>query len=49
MRVMVILMVIDTLGTIPKGLEKRLEGLEIRERIETIQTSASILRSVLWK
>ena len=27
--------VIDALGTIPKGLEKRLEEFEIRRRIET--------------
>ena len=29
--------VIDVLGTIPKGLVKGLEDLEIRGRVETIQ------------
>ena len=47
-----ILIVFDVLGMVPKGLEKRLEELEIRGRIETIQTtavlrSARILRRVL--
>ena len=32
----VIPIVVGVLGTIPKGLEKRLEQLEIRGRIETI-------------
>ena len=39
------------LGTVPKGLEERLEELEIRGRIETIQTTTirvvRILRRVL--
>ena len=52
MRVKVIPIVIGALGTIPKGLEKSLDELEIRGRIETIQTtallrSAGILRRVL--
>ena len=43
---------ISELGTVPKGLERRLEELEVQERIETIQTtvllrSARILRRVL--
>ena len=38
MRVTVIPIVAGALGTFPKGLEKRLEELEIRRRIETIQT-----------
>ena len=47
-----IAIVVDTLGTILKGLEKRLEELENRDRIKTIQTialliSAGILRRVL--
>ena len=51
MGVKVIPIVVGALGTIPKCLEKRLEKLEIRERIETIQTtallqSARILRRV---
>ena len=41
---MVILIVDGALGMIPKGLERRLEGLEIRERMETFQTTA-LLRS----
>ena len=40
MRVMVILIVINWLGTVPKGLERELEEFEIRGRIETIQTIA---------
>ena len=49
---MVLPMVIGALGTAPKGLEKRMEGLEIRGRIEIIITtdllrSAEILRKVL--
>ena len=44
--------VVGALGTVPKHSEKRLEDLEIRGRIETIQTtallqSARILRRVL--
>ena len=51
MKVMVIPIVIDALGTIPKGLIKDLGGLEIRGQVETIQTiwlrSARIQRRVL--
>ena len=39
MKVTMILIVVGALETVPKGLEKRLEELEIRERIETIQTT----------
>ena len=44
--------VFGALGTLPKGLEKRLGKLEIRRRIEIIQTtalfiSARIVRRVL--
>ena len=42
---MVIPIVIGALGTIPKGLVKGDEDLEIRGQIETIQTTA-LLRSV---
>ena len=35
-----IAIVADALKMIPKGLEKRLEELEIRYRIETVQTTA---------
>ena len=52
MKVTTIPIVICALGTIPKGLVMELEDLEIRGRLETIQTtallkSARILRSVL--
>ena len=52
MRVKVVPIVIGALGTVPKGLERSLDELEIRGRIETIQTtallrSARILRRVL--
>ena len=40
----VILIVISALGTVTKGLIQGLENLEIRERVETIQTTA-LLRS----
>ena len=44
MKVTVILTVIGALGTVTKGLIKGLEDLEIRGRVETIQTTA-LLRS----
>ena len=40
MKTMVIPIVIGTLGIIPKGLVKGQEDLEIRGRVETIQTIA---------
>ena len=48
----IISIVVGALGTVPRGLEKRLEKLEIRGRIETLQTTvllrlARILRRVL--
>ena len=51
MKVTIIPIVIDALGTAPEGLLKGLEDLEIRGRVETIQTTtllktARILRSV---
>ena len=51
-RVKVIPIVVGALVTVPKSLEKRMEELKIRGRIETIQTtalaqSARILRRVL--
>ena len=36
MKVTLIPIVVDTLGTIPKGLVKGLEDLEIRGQVETI-------------
>ena len=52
MKVTVILIIIGALGTVTKWLVKRLEDLEIRGRVVTIQTtvllrSARILRRVL--
>ena len=51
-KVTIIPIVIGALSTVTKGLEKRLEDLEITGRVETIQTtaflrSAIILRRVL--
>ena len=40
MRVTVIPIVLGSLGTVPKGFEMELVGLEIEERIKTIQTTA---------
>ena len=39
MKVSVIATVVNVPGMVPKGLEKRLEELETRGRIETIQTT----------
>ena len=52
MRVTIIPIVIGAVGTVTKGLIKGLEDLEIRGRVEAIQTttllrSARILRRVL--
>ena len=52
MRVTVLPIVIGKLGMVPKGLERRLEELEIGGQIKTIQItallrSARILRRVL--
>ena len=51
-KITLIPIIIGALGTVPKGLEERLEELEIRGRIETVQItvllkSAGILRRVL--
>ena len=51
-KVMIIPIVIGALGTVNEGLVKRLKNLEIRGRMETIQTTAllrlvRILRRVL--
>ena len=45
MKVTIVSIVIGALGTITKGLLKRLEDLEVGERVETIQTTA-LLRTV---
>ena len=52
MRLKLIPIVVCAFGTVPKGLEKRPEQLEIKGRIETLPTialfrSARILRRVL--
>ena len=52
LKVMVIPIVIGALGTVTKRLVKRLEDLEIKGRVDTIQTTslvrtARILRRVL--
>ena len=52
MRMKVTHIVISALRTVPKGLDERWNELEIRGKIETIQTttflgSAGILRKVL--
>ena len=50
--ILIIIHIIGTLGTVTKGLVHGLEEMEIRRRVETIQTtsllrSAKILRRVL--
>ena len=40
MKVMIVQIVTGALGTITKGLLKRLEDLEVGGRVETIQTTA---------
>ena len=52
MKVTIIPIVIAAFGTVPKGLLKGLEDLEVGDRVETIQTTAllktaRILRRVL--
>ena len=52
MRVTVVSIIVGAFGTVPKGLEKSLERLEIGGRMKTIQIiallrSARILRKVL--
>ena len=42
MKVTVILIVIGSLGTIPKGLVKGLEDLDIRWQVETIQATGRL-------
>ena len=42
MKVTVIPIVIGVLGTVTKGLVQRLEDLEIRGEVETIQTTALV-------
>ena len=45
MKVTMIPIIIGALGTVTIGMVERLDDLEIRERVETIQTTA-LLRSV---
>ena len=51
MKVTMIPVVVGALGTVSKGLERGLEELEIRGRIETIQTTpySSIDTTAAWK
>ena len=42
MKVTIMPIVIGTFGTVTKGLLKGLEDLEVRGRVETIQTTASL-------
>ena len=49
MRVKVIPIIVGALGTVPINLEKRLEDLEIRGRIETIQTTALLRSAGIFK
>ena len=44
MKVTFIPIVIDALGTVTKGLIKKLEDMKIKGRVETVQTTA-LLRS----
>ena len=49
MSVTIIPIVVSALGTVTEGLGKGLEDLEIRERVETIQTTALLrLTRILW-
>ena len=43
MRVTVIPIVVGALKAVPKGLEKRLEKMEIRGRIDTLLTPALLI------
>ena len=45
MKVTVIPIVIDALGTIPKGLVKGLEALEITEQVETMKIGQNTEKS----
>ena len=49
MKVTVILIVIGTLGTTPKGLVEEQEDLEIREQVETIQTTGLLRSAVILR
>ena len=44
--VMAIPIVVRVFGTVPKNLEKWIKELEIRGRIQTIQTTAMILKII---
>ena len=49
MKVTIVPIVIDTLGTVTKGLLKGLEDLEIGGRVETIQTTALLRTARILK
>ena len=45
MKVTMIPIVVGAHGRVPKNLEKRLDKLDIRERIATILTTATLVKS----
>ena len=49
MKLTVIPIVIDALGTVTKGLVQGLEDLEIRVQVKTIQTTASLRSARILK
>ena len=49
MKITVIPIIVGALGTVPKGLEKGLKELELRERIETIQPTAALRSARILK
>ena len=49
MKMTVIPIVVGTLGTIPKGLVKGLEDLQIRTQVETIQTTALLRTTIILR
>ena len=49
MRLTVVPVVVGALGTVPKGLERRLKELKIPERIKTIQIIRTTDRLEYWE
>ena len=49
MKVTIIPIVICTFGTVTKGLQKKLEDLEVGGRVKTIQTTALLKRPEYWE
>ena len=48
MKVMILPIVISTFGTVTEGLIKGLEDLEIKGRVDTIQTTAWLKSARYW-